>query len=265
MRQLSKLLLSHVVSIKWILVLALVSSVANASPSTHYLVHTGPNGYPPFIFVHEQASAIHYSGVIVDLLDAFEAENPEFSREYNSMSRTRANLHIERGDFSDLMFFSEDFASPKTKKKYQFTHPLFSSKDIVVTRADSPLEYRKPADLHGKSVATLRGYAYGEFDRLFKLGIVESVALERHTQGIEMLERNRVDAYFGNMLVTPFYLKQIGLEQAAFKFSDIPLSEITFSFMIHRDKSELFNALNAFIRKAEDNGALQKMLNHYIK
>lgn len=248
-----------------LLIMALLSTVAKASNAYQYLVHTGPNGYPPFIFTHERASQVHYSGVIIDLLNAFEKSNPQFTHEYNSMSRTRANLHIERGDFSDLMFFSEDFASPETKENYVFTDELYTLKDIVVTTADSKIDYQKPSDLYGKSVATLRGYSYLEFDELFEKGEINSVAVDLHTQAIGMLKKKRVDAYFGNMVVTPFYLKQLGMQNSMFNFSETTLSEITFAFMIHRDKPELFSALNNFIKQSQENGELQSILDNYIR
>ncbi len=230
-----------------------------------YLVHTGPNGYPPFLFVDERADGVRYSGIIVDLLDSFESMNPEFERRYNSMSRTRANLQIQRGKFSDLMFFSEEFAEPSTLDSYQFTHTLFESKDVVVTRQGDTYTYRKPEDLHGKSVAVIRGYTYWEFDELFEEGFISPFRVDRHVQAIGMLAKGRVDAYFGNMHVTPYYMKEIGLSTEEFNFSQVPLSEISYAFMIHREKKKLFDALNTFIKNATSDGTLQRILDQYIK
>jgi ABC-type amino acid transport substrate-binding protein len=230
-----------------------------------YLVHTGPNGYPPFMFVHEHAGNKSYSGIVVDLLDAFEEANPEFSRSYNAMSRARTNLHIKRGEFSDLMFFSPLFASEDTKKKYRFTEELFVSQDIVVTQRDSGLDYKEHTDLYGKDVAVLRGYSYGEFDLLFKKGLVTPIEVDRHTQAVGMLSKGRVDAYFGNIHVTPFYMKQVGLAKNEFNFSDAAMFEVEYAFMIHNKKSKLYNALNQFIAEQKSNGKLQRIIDSYIQ
>lgn len=242
----------------------LLLSLAAASESGEYLVHTGPNGYPPFVFVHEQGDKVSYSGIVIDLLDVFEQKNPEFRRKYNQMSRARANSQIERGEFPDLMFMSKDFVSPEQQKEFLFTHPLFTSQDIVVTRKDNALEYVRPESLYGKTVAILRGYSYWEFDNLFEKGVVTSVPVDRHTQAIGMLERNRVDAYFGNIHVTPHYLNQVGAKKDLFSFSDNALSEVTYSFMIHSEKVNLYTALNTFIKKVVDDGTLQKIVDRYL-
>ena len=230
-----------------------------------YLVHTGPNGYPPYLFVDERADGVRYSGIIVDLLEAFEKEYPEFSHGFNSMSRTRANLHIARGEFSDLMFFSPEFASPSAMESYQFTHTLFNSKDVVVTLRGTEFKYRKPEDLYGKTVSTIRGYSYKEFDELIENGTISSVPVNLHVQAIGMLEKKRVDAYFGNMIVTPFYLKSMGLDESDFTMSEKALYEVKYAFMIHRDKHELYDALNDFIIIAKANGVFSSIVNKYLK
>lgn len=255
----------HRVVIVAVVILVSGSFFATSVRAENYLVHTGPNGYPPFVFVHERGDEVRYSGIVVDLLDLFEKENPKFQRKYNSMSRTRANLQIERGKFSDLMFFSEDFVEPSTLESYQFTNILFKSKDVVITRKNNSFNYKNPEDLHGMSVAILRGYTYWEFDELFNKGYVSPFAVDRHVQAIGMLAKDRVDAYFGNVHVTPFYLKQIGLSSDEFNFSQLALSEVSYAFMVHREKQNLFNALNKFIEKAISNGSLQRIVDQYIQ
>lgn len=259
------MLRSSITAYRSILLCVGISLYSFAAYAEEYLVHTGPNGYPPFMFVHEHAGSTSYSGIVVDLLDAFEAANPEFNRSYNAMSRTRTNLHIKRGEFSDLMFFSPLFASEDTKKKYLFTEDLFVSKDIVVTRRNSGFKYKEHADLYGKNVAILRGYSYGEFDLMFKKGLVTPVAVDRHTQAVGMLSKGRVDAYFGNIHVTPFYMKQVGLPLSDFHFSDVAMFEIEYAFMIHSDKRKLYNALNRFIAEHKSNGSLQRIIDKYIQ
>jgi len=64
--------------------------------------------------------------------------------------------------------------------------------------------------------------------------------------------------------VTPFYMKQVGVELDNFHFSDVAMFEIVYSFMIHREKSKLYNTLNAFIADYESSGSLQRIINNYI-
>lgn len=230
-----------------------------------YVLHTGPNGYPPFLFVDDEATDIQYSGIIIDLLEAFESENPSFNHSYNPMPRSRANLLIKRGEFTDLMFRSLEYATVSSNQGYLFTDTLIKSDDVVVTRRSDDFRYSRPEDLYGKSVAILRGYIYDGFDELIENGTIAAIPVDLHVQAIGMLEKQRVDAYFGNRIVTPFYLSRMGLDKNDFTFSKTTLSELNLVFMVHPDQIQLHNALNDFIKKVTANGVFDSIVKKYVQ
>ncbi|MBX2884562.1 MAG: transporter substrate-binding domain-containing protein [Granulosicoccus sp.] len=230
-----------------------------------YAVHVGPNGYAPYAIVERNGSDVRYHGVIFDFLDAFESANPEFKRKHALLTRKRANIKMENGEDIDLMFNSPLFVSDAIRKHYKFTDPLFTTKDVVVTHKNNKISYQQPQDLYGKSIGTIRGYSYGKFDRLIKNGLITDMRVDHHIQAIGMLEKGRIDAYFGNIFVSPHYIKQLGLKVSDFTFSDVPMYEFEFAFAVKKDKPALFKKLNDFLAATKIDGSLEVLINNYIE
>ena len=246
-----------------LLVLVLFSS-SNAS-ATRYSVHVGPNGYEPYSIVERNGGEVSYSGIMFDLLDGFEKANPEFERTHSLLTRKRANLKMANGEAVDLMFNSPLFVSDEIKNHYEFTDPLVTTKDVVITHKNSDLAYQSVADLFGKTVGAIRGYSYGKFDDLIRGGLINVVRVDHHTQAIGMLEKGRIDAYFGNIFVTPHYIKSLDLQVGDFVFSGKAMYEFEFSFAVNRKKPELYSKLNAYIADAKANGSLDRMIRKYLE
>lgn len=239
---------------------------ASAVASEPYALLVGKNGYPPFVIVDvDDAGAVIYRGVVVDFLDAFEERYPGYQRQFVSLPRKRANAAMARGEKIDLMFQSPMFAAQSTKDHYQFTESLYRSKDVVITRKGDGLHYRSPEDLFGRKVGTISGYGYGIFDELFEAGKISDRRVNLHTQAIQLLDRNRVDAYFGNIHVSPYFIGELGLDPASFRLSEKSLFEFDLAFMVNRSKGSLYKDLNAFVRDSRDNGLLKEIMEGYIR
>lgn len=233
--------------------------------STQYSVHVGPNGFAPYSIVERSGSDIRYSGVMFDFLDAFEASNPEFERTHVLLTRKRANIKMANGEAVDLMFNSPLFVSEEIMQHYQFTAPLIATKDIVITHKNGDIAYKSAPDLFGKTVGAIRGYSYGEFDDYIRDGLINVVRLDQHTQAIGMLARGRIDAYFGNIFVSPHYIKLLNLQVSDFIFSDTPMYEFEFSFAVIKSKPNLYHKINRFIAESKANGSLDRMITEHLK
>jgi ABC-type amino acid transport substrate-binding protein len=241
----------------------LFAATATAEP---YALLVGKNGYPPFVIVDtDDAGAVVYRGVVVDFLDAFDNQYPGYERQFVSLPRKRANAAMARGQKIDLMFQSPMFAEPAVRDHYQFTESLYRSKDVVVTRKGDALIYRSPEDLFGRKVSTISGYGYGIFDELFDNGKISDRRVNLHTQAIQLLDRKRVDAYLGNIHVSPYFIGKLGLDPSSFRFSENSLFEFDLAFMVNRKKGGLLDDLNTFVRDSRDNGLLKEIMEGYIR
>ncbi len=238
---------------------------ASQAAQQEYALHVGPNGYAPFALIDRSNDQVRYYGVMFDFLDAFEAEHPEFKRKTVLLTRKRANAKMAKGEVIDVMINSPLFVSSKIKKHYKFTDTFLHTEDKVITRKDQDFSYKVPADLHGKTVGTIRGYSYGEFDYLIKNGVVLDTRVDHHTQAIGMLSKNRIDAYFGNMHVTPLYIKELGLKIDDFVFSETSLYEFDVAFAVNIKRPELYQKLNSFLQRYIADGSLDERMRSYIE
>lgn len=237
-----------------------------AVASEPYAVLVGKNGYPPFVIVDTDSDgAVIYRGVVIDFLDAFEEQYPEYRRQFVSLPRKRANAAMAKGQKIDLMFQSPLFAQQSAKSHYEFTEILFRSKDVVITRQGDTLTYNAPEDLFGRDVGTILGYGYGSFDELFESGVISSRRVSSHTQAIQLLNRNRVDAYFGNIHVSPYFITKLGLDPSSFRFSEKSLFEFDLAFMVNRKKVKLLNDMNSFVRYGKESGLLKQIMESYLR
>lgn len=230
-----------------------------------YALHVGPNGYAPFAMIDRANDQVRYYGVMFDFLDAFEAEHPEFKRKAVLLTRKRANAQMAKGEMIDIMLNSPLFVSAKIKKHYKFTDTFLHTEDKVISRKGEDFSYKTPADLHGKTVGTIRGYSYGEFDYLIKNGVVQDIRVDHHTQAIGMLSKNRIDAYFGNRHVTPLYIKELGLSIDDFVFSETSLYEFDVAFAVNLKRPVLYQKLNSFLQRYIASGLLDKLMRSYIE
>jgi len=223
------------------------------------------NGYEPYSIIERSGGTVRYRGIVFDLLDAFEESYPEFTRTHSLLTRKRANLKMANGEAIDLMFNSPLFVSAEIKQHYQFTEPLVVTKDVVITHKGSGFNYTKMIDLRGRTVGAIRGYSYGEFDNLLNARMIKDVRVDHHTQAIGMLAKGRIDAYFGNVFVSPHYIKSLGLPVSDFVFSDQPMYEFEFSFAVNRSKPDLLKKMNAFIADSRADGSLGRIIGHYLE
>lgn len=247
------------------LVLTFIGAGAAHATTQEYAVHIGPAGWAPFAMIERQGSDVTYYGIMFDILDDFEAEHPGYKRTLVLLTRKRANARMAKGDAIDVMLNSPLFVSPDIKEHYRFTETLFSTEDKVVTRKDQDFIYQKPMDLQGKVVGTIRGYSYGQLDSLIKNGLLEDIRVDHHTQAIGMLSRKRIDAYLGNIHVTPLYIKQMGLNIDDFKFSEASLYKFDIAFAVNRNKPGFYRVFNDFLRRYLADGSLDKLIRSYIE
>lgn len=250
---------------KGLLVLILTLGLCPLASAEVYTLHAGPNGYAPFFIVKDDGEKTIYTGAMYDLLDMFENRHPEYTRESILLTRKRANIGMARGEVFDVMFNSPLFVSEDILRHYKFTRPIFRSRDVVITRQDQEFEYQRPEDLHGKTVGAIRGYGYGEFDPLLEANLIRDVRVDQHTQAIGMLARGRVDAYFGNALVSPYYIKEMGLSVSDFKMSAVSMYEFDLGFAVNKKKPDLYKKLNAFLDDVIFNGVLDRLMKSYLE
>lgn len=248
-----------------IFILAFTGQATTRVVAAEYNLHVGPNGWMPFVRINRNGADVSYYGLMFDLLDEFEKAHPEFNRNLVLQTRKRVNAMMEKGEGIDVMLNSPLFVSIDVLTHYKFTNTLLRMHDKVISLKTNKSEYKTPHDLIGKSVGTIRGYGYGHFDFLLRNGLFDDVRVDSHSQAIGMLHKNRIEFYIGNSLVSPLYMKEMGLEISDFQFSKASLYEFNIGFAVNKNRPDLYNKLNQFVTDYVADGRFDALLESYTE
>ena len=221
------------------------------------------SGYSPFL-IQDKGNTRVEGGIYRDILSLFTEAYPEYSILYEVYPPKRANIMMARGEGVDLILQSSLFVQEGTQLYYEFSEIVTTTKDIVITKAGSDIDYKNSEDLIGKTVAVRRGYKYGIFDQYEKEGKLRYEVLNEHDHAIKFLSFGRADALLGNIHVHPYYIKKMGLKLSDFSFSEKALFEFDLAFQVRKGIGVL-PKLNKFIRKIKNDGTLDKIIDKYIK
>lgn len=230
------------------------------------LIMNGTN-YAPYIINPSttfECDESKMGGILFDLLVQFQKQNFQYSIIYRNYPRRRVNEMLKRGEEIDLFFNSPLFTDEETKKYYNFSAVIFHTRDVVVSRKKDNFIYKSPKDLYGKRVATIRGFGYGAFDPLLKNGIIKDDRSPGNENLIQKLKYGRIDVFFGNIHVTPYYMKKMGMDMDEFRFSKKSLLEFNLLLVIRKDKKSFYKDFNKFVVKSRKNGLINRLEKKYI-
>lgn len=224
------------------------------------------NSYAPYqILQDEDAFETNFSGINIDIFDLFQKRYPQYKIKYVNYPSARARHILENGSPEiDIHWTSPIFVNEAFLKHNEYTTTVLNSEDIVITMKGSSVVYTKPSDLFGKRVGVLAGYGYGEFDELFASNKITEDRANTHTQNIEKLRRNRIDAYFGNVHVSSYFIRQLGYDVSDFVFSDVSLFKFEYGPFVSKKHTGLINDFRKFIKDIKQSGELQKIIDKYM-
>ena len=112
--------------------------------------------------------------------------------------------------------FDAGLCGTKNAERAAYSHypeePLLSYDATLFVRADSPLRSSSLEGLKGKSLGTIKGYSYGDTDKLLEEnGMSRSETTDRETL-LRLLMRGRVDAVLDSILPVVFDARRLGLQ-----------------------------------------------------
>lgn len=223
--------------------------------------------YPPFaILENEQELYTESSGIVIDVLDLFQKEYPTYKIEYINYPVARGRRMEEIGTKGfDIAMGSPLFKNKTIFKHFEFTSSIVRTKDIIITKKESTLIYKTPKDLYGTTVGVLFGYGYAEFDSLFDAGKIKAEYVSTHIQNIKKLNLGRIDAYWGNSHVSPYFIKQMGLNPNDYRYSETTLFEFDYGPFVTKRKPKLHEDLTQFLEKIKRTGNLEAIIAKYTK
>lgn len=216
---------------------------------------TPAGGFPPFIIV---APGHPMSGIIVDVLREVAT-----LQGYQILPTDAPKKRVEQ-----MILEGQLDAAPRAKewsddpKRFLFTDSVIRIRDLVFSRRQTPLHYRSPDDLLGKSLGTHLGYIYPLLTPYF-----DSKKILRADAGTEksmllMLQAGRTDALVMNELVALWLIKTENL-QDQFTASETELDGYEYRLMFGPQWSEFVAHFNRELGRMKKDGRLSRVIDKY--
>jgi len=222
--------------------------------------------YPPFSIVEDEIDdKSHVTGINVDVLKLFNCKYKDYEIIFNVYppARFAKMINDERHNI-DIFFDSPFFVDKGLTRFFDYAGKIVTTEDKVITYKDNTFLYEGPEDLYNKRVGIILGYSYGMLDSLFSENLIISDPVITHTQNIRKLMYNRIDAYLGNIHVSPYFMIEEGLSPNDFIFSEVNLFSFDYGIFVNRNKKELLIKLKEFIKEISESGELRTIINNYI-
>ena len=221
-------------------------SGANA---TKVILTFGSGGYPPFFSESATEPEFTGQGLFVELLDVFEAENPQWDVRRISLPRRRQDRALAMNEAHVFCLHSPLFLTAGERSDYLFTDPIYRTGDHVITLPGSDLEFHGPEDLAGHTVGLVLGYGYGPLEQLLEQGRVWQMRVSGEGELMRVLERGRVDAVVGNRHVAPYQRRLLGLDPEGIVIHEPPLYEFDLVLVVRPERRTFVEDFNAFLAK----------------
>jgi len=208
--------------------------------------------FAPFHFVQNG----QLQGFAVDLLSAM-AERAGYVLDWRPMSRWQSVDALQQDDI-DLIVSMNYMA--ELNDRLAFTEPYFiSSAAIVVPVSDETIH--NLLDLSEKVVA-LQGET-PEFELLKNIRRVRFHWTTHAHDALQLLVRQRADAFFGNAAVARYWLEQQGLAKQ-YRFVESHFLPLEMSIAVRKEKQRLLNQLNDALRQVQRDSTYDRLYQRWF-
>ncbi|MEA2692024.1 MAG: polar amino acid transport system substrate-binding protein [Acidobacteriota bacterium] len=233
---------------------AWASSLADVKARGKLVVLSFPHQESPFIRVQTEVDLDHYDGIDYEVLSGF-AKSLGVALQIHPVKPSFAELvpALLRGE-GDVVASSFSI-TPERKAKVDFTEPYFAVRTVVVVPKGSPIH--AVADLAGKTGSTVRGSSLEE--RMKKLPDVRFHYVDFTRWNYDALMEKEADFSLLDETSPWRLLPSYPDLQVAFALPDKDL----YGFAVV-PKSDLRQALDAYIAKIKKNGKLDGIVKKYL-
>jgi sigma-B regulation protein RsbU (phosphoserine phosphatase) len=167
-------------------------------------VRVGPApNFPPVEFFDEAGV---YRGIVADYVALFEER---LVIEFEIVRLPTWNDVVEQTIAREIDVWFEAAATDERREYLLFTEPYLRLPSVIIVRTER-MGSLVPADLAGRRVAAVEGYAVVEYlrDRVPGIDIIEVPSVEA---GLQRVSFGSVDALVAGAAVASFYIEQLGL------------------------------------------------------
>ena len=218
-------------------------------------------GFPPYTINDPQNK-----GIMIDVISTI-SNKLGYKLIIEALPRKRADIYLKNGKIN-CMPSSRDWM--ENSNQYLWSDSVLTSKDIIIFQKGHFSEINSLKGIQQskiKTVGTILGYNYPTFEPLFlskkitRQDVISTRAL------LKVLQLGRVDAAISNKFVTQWVINNDpSLSHNMFQYGPvIAKAEYCFCFVKNDIWLTFLNKFNRELAKMKKNGALQKIIDNYLK
>jgi len=241
----------------WLFALLLFCPHTAAAEEESVIFSGFARGWAPY----EMVSDAQVHGIAVDI---FKAVMPEGVHAHIEPStKPRAKLYSNKSPIYTRLEGKEWMAG---QNHFLWSDPVMHMSDALISPATSPMEYRGPGSLEGKTIACIRNYQYPTLKTLFKNKLATRYDVNKDVILLRMVKAGRVDAAVLD-LRTAYWLiqKTPDLEASDFWVSATPVDSVALRFVFNPVPSweKHLPEINKHIQRIQSDGTLSTILSKY--
>lgn len=209
--------------------------------------------FPPFEFVDEKTKAV--VGFDIDLANAIAKE-------------LGMKVEIVNMDFGGLigalnakqidMIASGMSITPERQQSVNFSEPYYDASQSIAVKEDNNA-INGLDDLKGKTITVQLGTTGADAAREIQGATVKD--FNKVNEAFLEVKNGRADAVIIDTPVAKNYVKALG----GLKIVGEPFSNDAYGLAFRKDDTELLNKVNAALKKLQDNGEYQKLLQKWFE
>lgn len=218
----------------------------------------------PYIFEENGTVGSKIPGFSVEIVNSVFA-NLGYDIVYETVPFLRQIQEVERGNFTALVGVYREEAPNLIFPQ----EPIGMTHNCFYTKAGHTWQYESLEDLSSVTLATIRGYTYGEIDsyieandeKVIKLTGGEAGMMKRLTKLVDI---DRVTAFVQDVAVAEYFFKIEGLKGRYQKAGCLPFIETMIGFSPNDPRTSAFvEKFDIEIAKLRGSGELKKILTKY--
>jgi ABC-type amino acid transport substrate-binding protein len=250
-------------SIPILSILIIFFFVSNAHAEMGTLTCHGDDDFPPYSF--EENGKL--KGIDIDFLDEI-SKRLGVTFKLDLFPWNRLLVHTKKG-LCDCAFSL--FKTPEREEYSLYSAPLHYSTYVLFVKTGNEFDFLKISDLYGKKIGKNLGFSISdEFDRAVKTGKIRIKETEGVAKLIKMAIRGQVDGFAGNLNVTQYTLKKLGLSG---KLTHLPkaLMEKRGAYFVLsknskiKNKTKLQKKIADVVNEIHTDGTYQQIIDKHLK
>ncbi len=178
------------------------------------------------------------------------ARQDKISIRIEFLPRVRLENRLEAGNLNGAVIgVNPLWFKDREEQRFLWSGAFMIDRDVVVTRSESDIQYRKPEDLSGLSMALPRGLYFWGVTELIKAGRIEMFPTSSDNQDFKMLLYGRVDATITSILTYHHFRDRL-FKESQLRPAEVPHDRFERRILFPKSERLDFHVLSPLIQQA---------------